>query len=350
MGPPGGSRNDISGRMVRHFNIVSVDTFSESIFSTIFNTILDWHFASGVSSSAAIVGKQILPATITLFNEILKNFLPTPSKSHYLFNLRDFSRVVGGILLMKECNDPEILLRLWLHEVYRVFYDRLTDDHDRKLFFSFCKNIVSTNFKQDMDKILAHCKEEGAASVEDEDIRKVLFGNYSAESKTYSEIRNINGLQDTIEEHLNEYNQMSKTPMSFVPFRYAIEHVSKVSRVLLQPNGHVLLAGIGGSGRSSVAKLATHMAGYNLFQIEIGKSYALSEWREDLRSLLFKAGALGEPTVFMFNDNQVKFESMLEDVNMLLNGAEIPNLYPADEKAQVIEKIQAFVQKNNIKV
>ena len=47
---------------------------------------------------------------------------------------------------------------------------------------------------------------------------------------------------------------------------------------------------------------------------------------------------------------QIKFDSMLEDINMLLNGADIPNLYPAEEKALVIEKIQAYVAKNNIQV
>jgi len=41
---------------------------------------------------------------------------------------------------------------------------------------------------------------------------------------------------------------------------------------------------------------------------------------------------------------------MLEDINMLLNGADIPNLYPADEKALVIEKIQSWVAKNNMQV
>ena len=47
---------------------------------------------------------------------------------------------------------------------------------------------------------------------------------------------------------------------------------------------------------------------------------------------------------------QIKFDSMLEDINMLLNGADIPNLYPADEKALVIEKIQSWVAKNNMQV
>ena len=76
---------------------------------------------------------MMVQATLQVYKETMIGFLPTPTKSHYIFNLRDFARVVRGVLLVpaSHMDNVDKLLRLWIHEVYRVFYDRLTDEHDR---------------------------------------------------------------------------------------------------------------------------------------------------------------------------------------------------------------------------
>lgn len=43
--------------------------------------------------------------------------------------------------------------------------------------------------------------------------------------------------------------------------------------------------GIGGSGRQSAVKLATFMADFDMFMIEITKNYTATEWREDVKKV-----------------------------------------------------------------
>uniref|UniRef100_H2ZMD9 Dynein axonemal heavy chain 3 n=1 Tax=Ciona savignyi TaxID=51511 RepID=H2ZMD9_CIOSA len=62
------------------------------------------------------------------------------------------------------------------------------------------------------------------------------------------------------------------------------------------------------------------------------------------------AGADGTSTVFLFSDQQIKEESFVEDINMILNTADIPNLFPADEKAELIEKMQNVVRQEGKKI
>lgn len=181
----------------------------------------------------------------------------------------------------------------------------------------------------------------------------MFFGDYSkpdSDVKAYDEITDLVALQKVMELYLDEYNGASKAPMPLVMFKFAIEHVSRICRVLKQDNGHLLLVGIGGSGRQSTTKLATFINDYVLFQIELTKNYSMSDWRDDLKRLMIKAGIEGRNLVFLFNDSQIKDEAMLEDVNMLLNTGDVPNMFAADERADIIEKMQGIARVEGKKI
>nr|KAG5713480.1 hypothetical protein BaRGS_025028 [Batillaria attramentaria] len=296
MGPPGGGRNDISGRMTRHMNIVTVDEFDDATMTRIFGTICDLHFARGFEGSFVRNGKLLVNATMAVYKESIAQFLPTPTKSHYVFNLRDFARVIKGVLLVpaSHMTEPEKLIRLWVHEVYRVFYDRLVDESDRVTFFNIVREECQHHFKQSIDKILGHLSKSG--KVVDDNIRGLFFGDYiNPEQKAYDEITDFKELTNIMEQ-------------------------------------------------SSAGKLASFMADYELFQIEITRNYGTSEWREDLKRLLRKTGVEGKQTVFLFSDNQIKDESFMEDISMILNTGDVPNIFPADEKADIIDKMQTVAR------
>lgn len=49
--------------------------------------------------------------------------------------------------------------------------------------------------------------------------------------------------------------------------------------------------------------------------------------------------------MFLFSDNQISLESFVEDIGMLLNTGDVPNLFQPDEKVTILEKIQDVANK-----
>lgn len=78
--------------------------------------------------------------------------------------------------------------------------------------------------------------------------------------------------------------------MNLVLFDDALEHLTRIHRVIRMSQGHALLVGVGGSGRQSLARLAAFTAGCEVFEITLSRGYGEEEFREDLKQLYHKLG------------------------------------------------------------
>lgn len=122
----------------------------------------------------------------------------------------------------------------------------------------------------------------------------------------------------------------------------------KIHRIISTEYGHALLVGVGGSGRKSLTQLATFIANFESFEIEISKNYDFNAWRDDMKEKLFMgAGVDQKQTVFLFSDTQITQEAFVEDINNILNGGEIPNLYSEAEEITNIIDAMKDSNKNN---
>ena len=92
--------------------------------------------------------------------------------------------------------------------------------------------------------------------------KNLMYTDILGDDGLYKEVEDEKLLLKTMQEGLEDYNAVSQSPLHLVLFVSAVEHVLRVGRIIRQPFGNALLVGVGGSGRQSATRLATHLAEY----------------------------------------------------------------------------------------
>ncbi|XP_070836417.1 dynein axonemal heavy chain 6 [Chaetodon trifascialis] len=327
--PPGGGRNPVTPRFIRHFSMLCLPTPSEHNLKQIFKAILSG-FLSEFSKAVKDCAGQIVDAAVEIYDRLSVDLLPTPAKSHYVFNLRDLSKCVQGILQCEpsQVRDKNQIFRLFCHECQRVFHDRLINSQDKTYFNTIVCEMASKYFSINLEPLYFVTQ-------------PIIFGDFikvgaEKEDRLYEDLTDMDKIQAVLQDYLDDYNMTFSKETKLVFFQDAIEHVSRIARMIRQERGNALLVGVGGTGKQSLTRLAAHMCGYRCFEIELNRGYNYDSFHEDLRRLYTMAGVEGKDMVFLFTDTQIVVEEFLEDINNMLNSGEVPNLFEKDELEQVL--------------
>ena len=266
---------------------------------------------------------------------------------------------------------------MWLHESERVYSDRLATPQDQKKYKELALEQAKKYFKDLSPTSLM--------------AEPLIFCHFASGvgDKVYDKASSWADMSSHLEGALAEYNETNPV-MDLVLFEDAMRHVARISRIIESPGGHGLLVGVGGSGKQSLSKLATYVAGYTTFQarappgllhprlhrpapcplapappgtpsllrltcraaacsqIVISATYGVADLKADLQAMYRKCGLKNEGVSFLFTDAQITDERFLVYMNDLLASGNVPGLFPPDEQDEIINQVRPAAKRAGV--
>lgn len=328
--PTDPGRTPLSMRFLRHAPVIMVDYPTKPSLHQIYHTLV----RAALRATPNLLGyaEALTSAMVDFFLASQQRFTPE-MQAHYIYSPRELTRWVRGIYKAMSRTElaalPE-LVRLWAYEGLRLFQDRLVEESERQWTDAALDDAAKAAFPAlDIATVLA---------------RPILYSDWL--SKDYRSVERA-PLRQYAEARLRGYSE-EELDTHLVLHNPVLDLALGCDRVLQQPGGHLLLIGVSGSGRTTVAQFCAWLRGLSLYSVPTARSYRDEDFDEDLRKLLKRVGVRGERVCWTMDEGQVAHPARLEKLNTLLANAEVAGLFEGEEHTALLSALRDAAQREGL--
>ncbi|XP_073494500.1 cytoplasmic dynein 1 heavy chain 1 isoform X2 [Phyllobates terribilis] len=328
--PTDPGRKPLSHRFLRHVPVVYVDYPGPASLTQIYGT---FNRAMLRLIPSLRTYAEPLTAAMVEFYTMSQERFTQDTQPHYIYSPREMTRWVRGIfeaLRPLETLPVEGLIRIWAHEALRLFQDRLVEDEERRW--------TDENIDMVALKHFPNVEKEKALN------RPILYSNWL--SKDYIPV-DQEELRDYVKARLKVFYE-EELDVPLVLFNEVLDHVLRIDRIFRQPQGHLLLIGVSGAGKTTLSRFVAWMNGLSVYQIKVHRKYTGEDFDEDLRTVLRRSGCKNEKIAFIMDESNVLDSGFLERMNTLLANGEVPGLFEGDEYSTLMTQCKEGAQKEGL--
>ncbi|KAJ1495030.1 P-loop containing dynein motor region D3-domain-containing protein [Baffinella frigidus] len=374
MATPGGGRPDLPPRLKRHFTLVYVPRVVRVDLESIFGSIMRQYAAqekatpevTKVANASVSVTMKIfeqlmhiiqptsvkfhhtvanasVSVTMKIFERRMHIIQPTSVKFHHTVSVRDISRLYAGVIRLHwdEITTRESFVRLWKHEAERAFTDKLVEATDAQAALQIINLNVSewcgAKIAREVSKPTYFCCRAGS----DEDISfEQETGDADAPTRIYEHCPGLDAAHEVVDRYLQRHNDDPATSdrLRLALFEYAVAHVLKILHVITLARGHALLLGASSTGKSSLTRLATYMAGHFFIQLSPGLLPGRPAFVELLKSTVRDAAAIGAQATILVTGKQASEAVVLDVINEIVHTGECLGMFSSEEQAMLVSE------------
>ena len=332
MGPPGGGRNPVSNRMLRHFNFLSFTDMSDESCVRIFDT----HPRRDVREDSSRPRSRSYPArhsaaTIAIYNTVRRTCFPPRRRAttrSTCATSRGCSKGYCARTRSSSARTRTSSTALDAREPQRVPRPHGEQRRPRVVPRSSWTRTSTGEVQRRRAGTSVVC-------VDGERLDLTAITSSRARTRGVPARARHERAAKVVEEALEDYNSVTNAPMKLVMFLDAIEHVSRVCRVIRSAARQRAACSASAGPAAELTRSPPRSRSLTLFQIEVAKGYGKNEWRDDLRKVLLMAGAEGKDVVFLFTDTQIVQENFPGGHQQHLNSGEVPNLWKSEDTGAI---------------
>ncbi|XP_050295050.1 dynein heavy chain, cytoplasmic isoform X2 [Anthonomus grandis grandis] len=328
--PTDPGRKPLSHRFLRHVPVIYVDYPGETSLKQIYGTFTRamLRLTPGLKGYAEPLTNAMVEFYLASQDRFTQDMQP-----HYVYSPREMTRWVRGIceaIRPLDTLSVEGLVRLWAHEALRLFQDRLVENAERQWTNENIDSVALKHFPS------ANCEK----ALE----RPILYSNWL--SKDYMPV-DREQLREYVKARLKVFYE-EELDVPLVLFDEVLDHVLRIDRIFRQPQGHLLLIGVSGAGKTTLSRFVAWMNGLSIFQIKVHNKYTAEDFDEDLRSVLRRSGCKDEKIAFILDESNMLDSSFLERMNTLLANGEVPGLFEGDEYTTLMTQCKEGAQREGL--
>ena len=258
--PTDPGRVPLPPRFLRHAPVVLVGFPSRPALHAIYGTMT--RALLKLAPELRAQAEPLTHAMLDVYALCQKRFTPD-LHAHYIFSPRELSRWVRSLHSALAANASgegllatDDLVRLWLHEGLRLFQDRLVEAEERAWLDRAIDGVAAERFGPGL-RDAAHTLR-----------RPVLYSSWT--SSRYVPVERAE-LREYVRQRLRVFYE-EELDVPLVLFNEVLDHILRIDRVFRQPQGHALLIGVSGGGKTVLSRFVAWLNGLTVFTIKVRSS------------------------------------------------------------------------------
>ncbi|XP_063775387.1 uncharacterized protein LOC134910927 [Pseudophryne corroboree] len=325
-------------RLLRHFSIFHLPDLEGSQLQQVIFSLLEANMGDkdGLSLQEELQ-MSLAKASCHVLECVKKVLVPssTPGRQHYLFSLREISRVFQSLrkLPNEDREDRSIVVSYWQHEIHCAILDRLCRRADINWFTSeltktikeYFPDIETSSLQRIFTTFPLEMKFSHHPSTDNRSIKVSL--------QSLDKLDDAQNFLKTILQHYNE--ELGHQKLHIELSENAVMQIIRIHRVLSCENGgNALLVGCVGSHLSTLVKLALYVANIPLHVVDTSGHNNLIN---SLKSALQISAVDGRPTAILLTAEELATDSCLDAINSLLICGEYASLFTTEEMNDLLQ-------------